>query len=615
MSEKLRSRLRKRGRGCSSDDEDICAYFNLTSDLLGKDIGEEWPNVEVPKRKYQSTVINDDDVHSGISSDVSQLKWNTAWKAMAVKSRSELRMRRKTLIDSGCNRTIFTNRLLFSDFQECLIPITTAGEEVYATGIGTVGKLKGCLYVPNMNVNLISVMHVLDDIPNVSVTFEKPNGVGICFIRHKLQQFEEVVCETKNRLVEVTNFQWLGLDGLDEEALLERYYVKASRLRANYFAGIAIQGMEEEIAVLMEEKGASWVTNEKIGLIHKAYLAKADAMELLHSQLGHMPYPRIERMIRRGIIKGVTLDKKTLKALQRERCHVCMRSKKTDAAHNGHIPVASSAWVNFQTDITAMFDQASLYGNNYMMVIIDTKSKYVWDYYLKTKDEAFDKICEWLEKEVGLHRGRESANYEITLFSDQGEAHSKKVEEACRRYGVLKQSTGGYTPQHNAFAERWFRTISEMSSCQMLQFDSPEALWEDSRRMATFIYNRVPPVRLTPGENWEPPIKKQYPTRSTMDLTRLQPFGIKCWVYQKKPIRDRSYAGKSDKKERSKEGILVGYSDSHGLRYIFLAQVVLSGTPRSWLRLPMHCTRWSRRTRNQLRRIWGRNQSSTSILW
>jgi hypothetical protein len=56
------------------------------------------------------------------------------------KSRSELRMRRKSLIDSDCNQTIFTNRLLFSDFHECLISITTAGEEVYATSIGTVGK-------------------------------------------------------------------------------------------------------------------------------------------------------------------------------------------------------------------------------------------------------------------------------------------------------------------------------------------------------------------------------------------------------------------------------------------------------------------------------------------
>ena len=76
MSEKLRSRLQKRGRGYSIDNEDICAYFNLTSDLLGKDTGEEWSNDKVPKQKYQSTVINDDDVHSGISSDVSQLKWS-----------------------------------------------------------------------------------------------------------------------------------------------------------------------------------------------------------------------------------------------------------------------------------------------------------------------------------------------------------------------------------------------------------------------------------------------------------------------------------------------------------------------------------------------------------
>ena len=49
MSEKLWSRLRKWGRGDGSDVEDICAYFNLTSDLLGKGTGEEWPNVEVPK--------------------------------------------------------------------------------------------------------------------------------------------------------------------------------------------------------------------------------------------------------------------------------------------------------------------------------------------------------------------------------------------------------------------------------------------------------------------------------------------------------------------------------------------------------------------------------------
>ena len=61
------------------------------------------------------------------------------------------------------------------------------GEEICVTGIGTVCKLKGCLNVPNMNVNLFPVMHVLDDIPNVSITFEKPGSRGVCIIRHRLQ--------------------------------------------------------------------------------------------------------------------------------------------------------------------------------------------------------------------------------------------------------------------------------------------------------------------------------------------------------------------------------------------------------------------------------------------
>ena len=61
-------------------------------------------------------------------------------------------------------------------------------KEICVTGIETEGKLKGCLYFPNINVNLISVMHVLDDIPNVSITFEKPEGRGVCIIRHRLQK-------------------------------------------------------------------------------------------------------------------------------------------------------------------------------------------------------------------------------------------------------------------------------------------------------------------------------------------------------------------------------------------------------------------------------------------
>ena len=67
--------------------------------------------------------------------------------------------------------------------------------------------------------------------------------------------------------------------------MLEQYQMNASKVRANYFVGVAIQGMEEEVAMLAKVIRLNWLTEERLGHIHQAYLAKADALELLHSQL------------------------------------------------------------------------------------------------------------------------------------------------------------------------------------------------------------------------------------------------------------------------------------------------------------------------------------------
>ena len=113
-------------------------------------------------------------------------------------------------------------------------------------------------------------------------------------------------------------------------------------------------------------------------------------------------------------------------------------------------------------------------------------------------------------------------------MSDLGEAHSKKVINLCNKYGIVKQATAGYTPQHNAMVERWFRTNGEMSRCQLSQFNVEEEFWEDARRHGTWLYNRVPPTRVTQGGPWLSPRQRQYPERKLTDLTKLKPFGTTC---------------------------------------------------------------------------------------
>ena len=71
------------------------------------------------------------------------------------------------------------------------------------------------------------------------------------------------------------------------------------------------------------------------------------------------------------------------------------------------------------------------------------------------------------------------------------------------------------------------------------------------------------------GEVIKTPFQLQYPDRVTLDLTRLQPLGITCWVLIKKTQRP----GKSDAHEHGKKGILVRYDDCQGP--LLLAKIYL----------------------------------------
>jgi hypothetical protein len=77
--------------------------------------------------------------------------------------------------------------------------------------------------------------------------------------------------------------------------------------------------------------------------------------------------------------------------------------------------------------------------------------------------------------------------------------------------------------------------------------------------MATFIYNRVPPARRTPGKPWLLTSHQQYPDRPYME-----PFGLKCFVHQAKEKQNKIYSSKSDKKQNAVEGKVVCYDDLQG---------------------------------------------------
>jgi hypothetical protein len=73
--------------------------------------------------------------------------------------------------------------------------------------------------------------------------------------------------------------------------------------------------------------------------------------------------------------------------------------------------------------------------------------------YLKNKNEAHDVLSYFFDTEIVALRERYTTEFEIMLIIDLDEAHSNKITKLCRKHGILKQSTAGYTSQHNAFVE------------------------------------------------------------------------------------------------------------------------------------------------------------------
>ena len=186
---------------------DIILSYNFTDDLLNGEDTTEWPEVTATKEEYPSTSRNQDIVEDP-EADITNVTSKIDLAALSFKVRAGKRGCTRSLIDSGCNRHMFGNRELFQDFVESVIPIKTAGSTIYAMGVGTVGKLRGCLYVPNLPINLISPFQAMEDINGLKIDLE----LNKCTLWHKFNKFAPKVIDVPDRLIGVTDYSWMGLD-------------------------------------------------------------------------------------------------------------------------------------------------------------------------------------------------------------------------------------------------------------------------------------------------------------------------------------------------------------------------------------------------------------------
>ena len=127
----------------------------------------------------------------------------------------------------------------------------------------------------------------------------------------------------------------------------------------------------------------------------------------------------------------------------------------------------------------------SLSGYVYYASFIDDYSHKTWIYFLKKKDEVFERFKEF----KALRENLSERKIKILRSDNGGEFTSNEFNDFCKEAGIKRELTIPYNSQQNGMLERKNRSIMEAVKSMIHDQDLPMYLWVEAAR-TTGIYTK-----------------------------------------------------------------------------------------------------------------------------
>ncbi|GJW49733.1 zinc finger, CCHC-type containing protein [Tanacetum coccineum] len=238
-----------------------------------------------------------------------------------------------------------------------------------------------------------------------------------------------------------------------------------------------------------------------------------------HARLGHLNFESLKSMAQRDLVHGIPTIKHTTQV-----CDVCLIGKHNRAPFPKKAKGRSTSPLDLvYGDLCGPITPPTPSGKKYIFLLVDDYSRYMWVYFLNTKDQAFDTFKEYkktIENEL-------RTTLKMLRTDRGGEFTSNEFTQYCKENGIARQLTAPYSPQQNGVVERRNRTIMSTTRCMMKATNMPQNFWAEAVRHAIYILNSVPTKALEDITPYEA-IKRRKP-----NLENLRVFG--CIAYAKVP--------------------------------------------------------------------------------
>jgi hypothetical protein len=269
--------------------------------------------------------------------------------------------------------------------------------------------------------------------------------------------------------------------------------------------------------------------------------------KLWHKRLGHLNYnalPGLQKMVtgmpifsfeHNSVCRGCALGKNTKKPYPH-----------SNRKSNGILDL-------IHYDLCGPMTAPFMNGCIYYIIFIDDCSRKTWIYFLKTKDESFNRFQDFknlVENQTGKH-------IRVSRTDNGKEFDSFKYDEHCRASGIKRVLVVPYNPQQNGVAKRKKRTICEAARAMMYDQNLPLSLWAEAISTAVYIQNKCPHKALeakTPEEVF---------TGIKPSVNHLRIFGNPVYVHIPKEKRTKL-------EPSGKKGTFVGYCETSKAYRIYI---------------------------------------------
>ncbi|GJZ69558.1 zinc finger, CCHC-type containing protein [Tanacetum coccineum] len=251
---------------------------------------------------------------------------------------------------------------------------------------------------------------------------------------------------------------------------------------------------------------------------------------LWHARLGHLNFDDINKMTRKNLVEGIPRINHAGQI-----CDACLLGKHSRTPFPNHAKFRSKNPLDLvYGDLCGPISPATHSGKKLIFLLVDDCTRFMWAYFLTTKDQAlstFKEFRQQIEMEMRM-------KVRMLRTDRGGEFTSNEFTRYCKENGIARQLTAPYSPQQNGVVERRNRTVLSTTRSMMKAMKLPLTFWAEAVRHAIYILNRVPTRALVD----KTPYEALYNRKPNLENLRI----FRCTTYAKitiphlKNLDDRS---------------------------------------------------------------------------